>query len=501
MVRQRPARVPALLHRVPRPSSTGIGATELFHLQDRLDVPVLAPGGAALAAGPVAAAGALPPRAVAGPVPLPAPGRAASPPCGPRWRCAASTPTIRRSTRSPSAPGWPTTASRANAVAHLWELIARPDPQPHRRRGGPRPGREGVPHRPARPGRRRRHRLGPGPARRGPRRARPAPRSNAAGVEVVTGAAVERTRRRRRRATVRLTGPHAHRRRRRRWPPPTTRPPRCCPPGALAPGVDPDRLGTSPVVDVHLVLDRRVTDLAVRRGGRQPRAVRVRPDRGRRGRPAGQVLAVSLSAADGRPRRPGRRCWWSRWSAPSARCCPPSGTPPCVDSFVTKERAATFRAVPGSAAHRPPAGTRVPGRLPGRRVDGHRLAGHDGGRRAQRQRRGRRHRSTAAARPRRWPSDGTAAGRARSGAHQIMPALRARRRRACRPELRRVERVPPRLDRRRRPAGRGRRRRQARAGGAGPAVGRRRRRRRVGRRARRGRRRAGAQLLAACTTT
>jgi hypothetical protein len=34
------------------------------------------------------------------------------------------------------------------------------------------------------------------------------------------------------------------------------------PPGALTPGVDPRQLGTSPVVDVHLVLDRRVTDLA-----------------------------------------------------------------------------------------------------------------------------------------------------------------------------------------------------------------------------------------------
>ena len=76
-----------------------IGATELFHLQDRLDVPVLAPGGVSSRAGPLAAAGAAAPRAGTGPLPATSVPPSGWPPCGRRWRCAASTPTIRPSTR------------------------------------------------------------------------------------------------------------------------------------------------------------------------------------------------------------------------------------------------------------------------------------------------------------------------------------------------------------------------------------------------------------------
>jgi uncharacterized protein with NAD-binding domain and iron-sulfur cluster len=40
---------------------------------------------------------------------------------------------------------------------------------------------------------------------------------------------------------------------------------------------------------------------------------------------------------------------------------PVIGQATVLDGHVTKERAATFRAVPGSAAHRPATRTRVPG--------------------------------------------------------------------------------------------------------------------------------------------
>ena len=215
----------------------------------------------------------------------------------------------------------------------------------------------------------------------------------------------------------------------------------------------------------------------------------------------GQYLAISLSAADeqlatsadelvatmvGRARR----------AVPGGVAAPGSST-----AVVTRERRATFRGVPGSAAHRAAAGVRHPGPGLRRSVDRHRLAGHDGGRGAQRPRRGARRPRRCRSRPtdewtrcRREP----AAPRRRhppthSGARPTGPARRGR---------------PP-VARRLRPpveyhlgwtdvdgnAGR-RRRRQGRARRARRAVGGRRRRRRVRRRSRRRRHRAGPQLLA-----
>ena len=56
--RQRPARVPALLHRLPRRCSRGWAASRRVIVQPRLEIPVLRPGARAARAAPGPAAGA-----------------------------------------------------------------------------------------------------------------------------------------------------------------------------------------------------------------------------------------------------------------------------------------------------------------------------------------------------------------------------------------------------------------------------------------------------------
>ena len=131
------------------------------------------------------------------------------------------------------------------------------------------------------------------------------------------------------------------------------------PPGALAPGVEPERLGTSPVVDVHLVLDRRVTDHAFAAVVDSP--VQFVFDRtASAGATSGQVLAVSLSAADAHlGTRP--EVLVAAMVEALGAVFPAMRHADVRDGLVTKERSATFRAVPGAGAHRPGAATRVPG--------------------------------------------------------------------------------------------------------------------------------------------
>jgi len=131
------------------------------------------------------------------------------------------------------------------------------------------------------------------------------------------------------------------------------------PAGALAPGVDPSRLGYSAVVDVQLVLDRRVTDLPV--AAAVDSLVQFVFDRTHAaGARRGQVLAVSLSAADALlPLSPGELVEDVRRSL--VDLFPATGDAEVLDAVVTKERTATFRAVPGALADRPGPVTRVPG--------------------------------------------------------------------------------------------------------------------------------------------
>jgi squalene-associated FAD-dependent desaturase len=121
-------------------------------------------------------------------------------------------------------------------------------------------------------------------------------------------------------------------------------------------------LGSSAVVDVHLVFDRRVTDWDLMAA--HDSAVQWVFDRsdaaGLGSDPRGpQYLAVSLSAADSLlSRRPDDLV--SEMSSELARLLPRAREARLLDSFVTKERQATFRAEVGSALLRPVARTRYP---------------------------------------------------------------------------------------------------------------------------------------------
>lgn len=111
-------------------------------------------------------------------------------------------------------------------------------------------------------------------------------------------------------------------------------------------------LGTSAIVNVHLVYDRRVTDLPLLAGVDSP--VQWVFDRtASSGLPGGgQYLAVSLSAADDLVgRHPDEVA--ARITAELARLLPAAARAEVREALVTKERSATFRAVPGSGALRP----------------------------------------------------------------------------------------------------------------------------------------------------
>jgi len=125
---------------------------------------------------------------------------------------------------------------------------------------------------------------------------------------------------------------------------------------------DSDRLselGESPIVNVHVVFDRRVTELELAAGVGTP--VQWVFDRtAASGIEEGQCLAVSLSAADEQIGRPAAQL--SSGIVDALRdLFPPARAARVVDTIVTREGAATFRAAPGTRRLRPPARTAVPG--------------------------------------------------------------------------------------------------------------------------------------------
>ncbi len=137
------------------------------------------------------------------------------------------------------------------------------------------------------------------------------------------------------------------------------------PPGAIAHPERLQQLGTSPIVNVGVVYDRRVTDLPLAAGLRSPAQwvfdrteAAQAPSAGSAGRE--QVLGVSLSGAD---RWLGQRP--EELSATIvdalADLFPAARSAKVLDTVVTRERAATFRAVPGTAALRPGTRTTIPG--------------------------------------------------------------------------------------------------------------------------------------------
>ncbi|TML69272.1 MAG: FAD-dependent oxidoreductase [Actinobacteria bacterium] len=131
------------------------------------------------------------------------------------------------------------------------------------------------------------------------------------------------------------------------------------PPRALPDGLDITRLGASPIVNLHVVYDRTVTEHGFAAGIRTP--VQWVFDRtSSSGLAQGQCLAVSLSAADAYISRSVDELRAEFVSALAA-LFPAARGSEVLSFFVTREPRATFRGVPGTAAHRPGPVTRVPG--------------------------------------------------------------------------------------------------------------------------------------------
>jgi squalene-associated FAD-dependent desaturase len=124
-----------------------------------------------------------------------------------------------------------------------------------------------------------------------------------------------------------------------------------------------DALGASPIVNVHVVLDRRVLDVPFVAGVGTP--IQWVFDRTAQSGLAstgvgGQYLAVSVSAADDFIDQPVATL--REQLLPELMALLPAvGTAEIRDFFVTREREATFRPAPGSRALRAPTVSRAPG--------------------------------------------------------------------------------------------------------------------------------------------
>ena len=118
-------------------------------------------------------------------------------------------------------------------------------------------------------------------------------------------------------------------------------------------------LGQSPIVNVHLVLDRPVTDLALAAVVDSP--IQFIFDRtASSGLRTGQCLSISLSAADDYIGQSSAQLVGMFFAALQT-LLPMARTARLVDGVVTRERAATFRGAPGTAALRPGSRTSIPG--------------------------------------------------------------------------------------------------------------------------------------------
>jgi squalene-associated FAD-dependent desaturase len=128
-------------------------------------------------------------------------------------------------------------------------------------------------------------------------------------------------------------------------------------------------LGASPIVNLHVIYDREVTDLPFAAGVDSP--VQWAFDRTRisglangtpgvQGERREQYLAVSLSAGDEYVDMPVADLR-ERFVPALAELFPAARDARVAEFFVTRERRATFRQVPGSGALRPQTGTKLPG--------------------------------------------------------------------------------------------------------------------------------------------
>ena len=118
-------------------------------------------------------------------------------------------------------------------------------------------------------------------------------------------------------------------------------------------------LGMSPIVNVHVIYDRRVTELAVAACIDSP--VEWVFDRTEAaGVEDGQCLSVSISAATAELGQPAAALIRTHVAA-LAGLFPAAADARVREALVTREGHATFRAVPGSGARRPPSDTGISG--------------------------------------------------------------------------------------------------------------------------------------------
>jgi|SRR5579884_54046 len=121
------------------------------------------------------------------------------------------------------------------------------------------------------------------------------------------------------------------------------------------------RLGSSPIVNLHVVLDRPVLDCPFAAGVHTP--VQWLFDRTRSsGLESGQYLAVTLSAADEELEMTVEELR-ARYLPALSDLLPEAREATVREFFVTREHSATFRAAPGSRALRPGPVTRLDGLL------------------------------------------------------------------------------------------------------------------------------------------
>jgi squalene-associated FAD-dependent desaturase len=118
-------------------------------------------------------------------------------------------------------------------------------------------------------------------------------------------------------------------------------------------------LGSSPIVNVHVIYDRRVTRLPFAAAVDSP-VQWVFDKTATAGLTAGQYLAVSLSAADAYIDVPAARLR-EQFVPALADLFPAARDARITDFFVTRERQATFRQAPGCGRLRPAAATGLPG--------------------------------------------------------------------------------------------------------------------------------------------
>jgi uncharacterized protein with NAD-binding domain and iron-sulfur cluster len=119
------------------------------------------------------------------------------------------------------------------------------------------------------------------------------------------------------------------------------------------------RLGTSPIVNIHFVLDRKVTDLPMAACIDSP--IEFFFDRtDASGVTSGQCLVVSLSAAD-QYAAVGSSELVPKFFAALGDLFPEARDAVVTTSVVTREHAATFRGAPGIESMRPANATSTPG--------------------------------------------------------------------------------------------------------------------------------------------